>query len=172
MQYRLIKTNRPCSFEIEYHFEIAQDFDFSNVIFLVMEVPEREFSPYELKPPYGRCPRLFRRFHPAHPAEDLGYEPLSDDDEEVDVNARKRAWARLLAKGYEVDPFVCPKCGAGMKVIAIIEDPDKLKRILRHLIKIARPPSNSRRRQRYRPAKLDRRCVFTKSLPGWGCARR
>jgi hypothetical protein len=27
-----------------------------------------------------------------------------------------------------------------MKVIAIIEDPDELKRILRHLIKIGRPP--------------------------------
>jgi hypothetical protein len=52
----------------------------------------------------------------------------------------KRAWARLLAKVYEVDPFVCPKCGAEMKAIAIIEDPDELKRILRHLIKIGRPP--------------------------------
>jgi predicted RNA-binding Zn-ribbon protein involved in translation (DUF1610 family) len=48
--------------------------------------------------------------------------------------------ARLLAKVYEVDPFVCPKCGAEMKAIAIIEDPDELKRILRHLIKIGRPP--------------------------------
>jgi hypothetical protein len=73
-------------------------------------------------------------------ADDLGYEPLSDGDEEVDINARKRAWARLLAKVYEVDPFVCPKCGAEMKVIAIIEDPDELKRILRHLIKIGRSP--------------------------------
>jgi hypothetical protein len=55
--------------------------------------------------------------------------------------------ARLLAKVYEVDPFVCPYCGAEMKcrdrssdcvlrydpdVIAIIEDPDELGRILRH----------------------------------------
>jgi hypothetical protein len=45
-------------------------------------------------------------------ADDRGYEPLSDGDEEVDIDARKRAWARLLAKVYEVDPFVCPKCGA------------------------------------------------------------
>ena len=72
--------------------------------------------------------------------EDLGYEPLSDEDEAVDDSARKRAWARLLAKVYEVDPFMCPKCGAEMKVIAIIEDPDELKRILRHLIKIGRSP--------------------------------
>jgi tRNA(Ile2) C34 agmatinyltransferase TiaS len=26
-----------------------------------------------------------------------------------------RAWARLLAKVYEVDPMMCPKCGGDMK---------------------------------------------------------
>jgi len=77
-------------------------------------------------------------------ADDLGYEPLSDGDEEVTVDARKRAWARLLAKVYEVDPMVCPKCGRDMKVIAVIEDPDELRRILRHLVKIGRPPPGFR----------------------------
>ena len=63
--------------------------------------------------------------------------------------------ARLLTKVYEVDPFVCPKCGAEMKcrdlssdsvlrydpdVIAIIEDLDELGRILRHLVKMGRSP--------------------------------
>ena len=60
--------------------------------------------------------------------------------EEVKVDARKRAWARRLAKLYEVDPFVCPRCGAEMRVIAVIEDPDELGRILRHLVKIGRSP--------------------------------
>jgi hypothetical protein len=73
--------------------------------------------------------------------EDLSYEPLSESArEQVDIDGRKRAWARLLSKVYEVDPLVCPKCGAEMKIIAIIEDPDELKRILRHLIKIGRSP--------------------------------
>ncbi len=73
-------------------------------------------------------------------SDDLGYEPLSDDADEVTVDARKRAWARLLVKVYEVDPLVCPKCGAEMKVIAIIEDPDELRKILQHLVKIGRSP--------------------------------
>jgi len=59
-------------------------------------------------------------------AEDRGYEPLSNEDEEVGVDSGKRTWARLLAKVYEIDPLVCPKCGAEMKGIAIIEDPDEL----------------------------------------------
>ena len=44
-----------------------------------------------------------------------GFEPL-DDGEEVTVNARKRAWARLLAEVYEIDPLVCPKCGGEHEV--------------------------------------------------------
>jgi hypothetical protein len=32
----------------------------------------------------------------------------------------------------EVDPSVCPKCGAQMKVVAVIEDLDELGRVLRH----------------------------------------
>ena len=88
-----------------------------------------------------RAPKGWKGSH-QDPAdeEDLGYKPLSESEEEVEINARKRAWARLLAKVYEVDPLVCPTCGAEMKVIAIIEDPDELGRILRHLIKIGRSP--------------------------------
>ena len=41
---------------------------------------------------------------------------------------------------YEVDPLVCPACGSRMKVIAVIQDTDEIKHILRHLIKIGRAP--------------------------------
>ncbi|MEX2444032.1 MAG: transposase [Alkalispirochaeta sp.] len=88
-----------------------------------------------------RAPDGWKATHRSSAGNDhLGYEPLSDEDKEVGANPRKRAWARLLAKVYEADPFVCPKCGADMKVIAVIEDPDELKRILRHVIKIGRSP--------------------------------
>ena len=52
----------------------------------------------------------------------------------------RKVQGRLLAKVYEVDPLVCPKCGSEMNVIAIIEDPDEIKRVLRHLVKIGRSP--------------------------------
>ena len=68
-----------------------------------------------------------------------GFEPL-DDGEEANVDARKRAWARLLAKLYEIDPPVCPKCGHEMNVIAIIQDPVEIRDILAHLANTGRAP--------------------------------
>jgi hypothetical protein len=45
----------------------------------------------------------------------------------------KAAWARLIRKVYEADPLQCPKCKAPMRVIALIEDPGVIRRILEHL---------------------------------------
>ena len=64
---------------------------------------------------------------------------LSPDEEmpeeyECDISNKvcRKAWARLLAKIYEVDPFLCPKCGSEMKVIAVIQDIAEIKKILKH----------------------------------------
>ena len=67
------------------------------------------------------------------------FDPFIDTDP-ADSQIYKHAWARLLAKVYEVDPFICPKCGSEMKVIAVIQEPDEIKRILRHLVKVGRSP--------------------------------
>ncbi len=60
--------------------------------------------------------------------------PDTDEPEaEVSTPARqaaKAAWAKLIRKVYEVDPLECPKCGAQMRVIALIEDPAVIERIL------------------------------------------
>jgi hypothetical protein len=44
--------------------------------------------------------------------------------------AAKAAWAKLIRKVYEVDPLLYLKCGAQMRVIALIEDPAVIERIL------------------------------------------
>ena len=41
-------------------------------------------------------------------------------NQEIDRSERKSAWARLLAKVYEVDVWACPDCGGRMSVIAVI----------------------------------------------------
>lgn len=43
---------------------------------------------------------------------------------------RRQSWARLLRKVYEVDPLICPKCQGIMTVVAIIEDPAELAKII------------------------------------------
>ena len=45
----------------------------------------------------------------------------------------KSGWAQLIRRIYEVDPLVCPSCGAEMKVIAFIIDHVVVDKIIRHL---------------------------------------
>ena len=52
----------------------------------------------------------------------------------IEFAARARAtWARLIRKVYEADPLECPKCKGPMRVIALIENPAIIQRILEHL---------------------------------------
>ena len=41
--------------------------------------------------------------------------------------------ARLIRKVYEADPLEWPKCKGPMRVIALIDDPPVVRRILEHL---------------------------------------
>ena len=45
----------------------------------------------------------------------------------------RKNWARLIQKIYEVDPLTCAKCGGTMAIISFIEDPEIIKKILKHL---------------------------------------
>jgi len=45
----------------------------------------------------------------------------------------RQNWARLIQKIYEVDPLTCPKCNGEMRIIAFIEQPLIIKKILKHL---------------------------------------
>jgi len=53
----------------------------------------------------------------------------------------KAAWARLIRKVYETDPLECPKCKGPMRVIALIEAPEIIRRILEHLGRWAPEPA-------------------------------
>jgi hypothetical protein len=47
--------------------------------------------------------------------------------------ALRRRWASLIRRVYEVDPLVCPRCGAEMRIIAFITE--TIRRILDHIRK-------------------------------------
>jgi len=54
--------------------------------------------------------------------------------------ATRYAWARLLARIYEVFPLLCPLCGADMRIIAFITDASTTRDILVHLGEPTAPP--------------------------------
>ena len=44
----------------------------------------------------------------------------------------RRAWGKMIARIYEVDPLIC-ECGAEMKIIALITEQRVVRQILGHL---------------------------------------
>jgi hypothetical protein len=49
----------------------------------------------------------------------------------ADAPIAKRAWARIK-QVYEVDPLACPRCAGTTRIIAFIEQPDVIEKILTH----------------------------------------
>ena len=51
----------------------------------------------------------------------------------------RASWARLIRKVFEIDPLLCGKCGAEMKIIAVLTDPKVVDRIILHLQQTDQP---------------------------------
>ena len=49
------------------------------------------------------------------------------------VRPRHFAWADLLRRTFEIDVLACPDCGGRLRLLATIEDPELIAKILRHL---------------------------------------
>jgi hypothetical protein len=45
----------------------------------------------------------------------------------------RRRWAQLIRRIYEIEPFVCPRCGWRLRIIACLTDPRVVGAILKHL---------------------------------------
>ena len=44
-----------------------------------------------------------------------------------------RLWAELMQRSFGLDVLECPRCGDRLELIALIEDPAVIRRILGHL---------------------------------------
>ncbi len=53
------------------------------------------------------------------------------------------SWARLLKRVFDIDIEHCPNCGGALKIIAAIEDPPVIAKILTHLQLPAQAPPRS-----------------------------
>jgi len=58
-----------------------------------------------------------------------------------ELQARRRRWAELLQRIFEVDPLRCPRCGGQMKILAFVLDHDVVHAILKHMRRAGRDPS-------------------------------
>ncbi|SLM17439.1 transposase [uncultured spirochete] len=92
---------------------------------------------------YRLAPESWQKGHPyqsqsaqGKPSEDIASAEVPDAWGKL----RKKSWARLLRKVYELNPFVCPKCQGPMSVVAIIEDPKELGKIIEWAQQQAREP--------------------------------
>ena len=53
--------------------------------------------------------------------------------------ARAATWAQRLKRVFNIDIETCEACGGHVKIIACIEDPDLIQRILDHLDRHTEP---------------------------------
>jgi hypothetical protein len=72
----------------------------------------------------------------AHGSSETSQEPVPTPPQRA---ALRRRWANLIRRVYEVEPLVCRRCGAEMRVVSFITDPRVVKRIVDHLRKRDRP---------------------------------
>ncbi len=78
---------------------------------------------------------------PEPPAQaEAGTEPV---EEGRGSSGRYISWARLLKRVFDIDVTTCPNCGGQLKMIAAIEDPPVIQKILTHLGLSPHPPPRS-----------------------------
>ena len=87
---------------------------------------------------YANAARGKRR--KAAPAADGTPMPRQQGDTDESTRRARLSWAKLIHRVYEVDPLLCPFCGAEMKVLAFIADFATAKAIRRSLELPAQEP--------------------------------
>jgi len=62
------------------------------------------------------------------------------ESKQLELKKKNIPWARLLARVFGIDVETCSKCGGKMKIIAAIEDPKVIRKILDHMGLDTKPP--------------------------------
>jgi hypothetical protein len=70
----------------------------------------------------------------------VGQEQANIDPKQLELKKKIIPWARLLARVFNIDVVTCIKCGGSLKIIAAIEDPAVIRKILEHMGLNTKPP--------------------------------
>jgi len=66
-------------------------------------------------------------------AQGQGPSDSSADGASAKEKKRYSAWSDLMRRAFSLDVLACPRCGQRMRLVATIEDPAVVKKILDHL---------------------------------------
>ena len=87
---------------------------------------------------HGGAPRSYRGRVPRGTVDPQRFE--HDDTPDPDLvgpddpaRARRFSWASLFRRVWREDVLVCSRCGGEMRLVAVIEAPAVIEKILRHL---------------------------------------
>jgi hypothetical protein len=83
------------------------------------------------------------------------------DPKQLELKKKNVPWARLLARVFNIDVGTCSKCGGKMKIIAAIEDPKVIRKILEHMGLETKPPPQHPARG---PPKVQHHFFFTRVI--------
>ncbi len=106
---------------------------------LLLHVPERGQHQVRYYGAYAN--RLRGRYREAEPdvtpEDETDAAVVSRDEKVVDPDdalavAWRMTWARLLARIFEVNPLLCPRCGHEMRVVGFVTKPAVIDKILAH----------------------------------------
>ncbi len=80
---------------------------------------------------------------PGHPRE-------KEDDGLTGVQrrVRRKAWARLIKRIYEIDPLKCSNCGGSMRIVSVILEHKVITKILSHLARKGIKPGRAPPKQK------------------------
>lgn len=70
----------------------------------------------------------------------VGQEQDIINPKQLELKKKNIPWARLLARVFGIDVETCSKCGGRMKIIAAIEDPKVIRKILEQMGLATKPP--------------------------------
>ncbi len=74
----------------------------------------------------------------------LGAQEATDDEATLAKRRASMTWVQRLKRVFGIDVEGCPVCGGAMRIIACIEDPDVIEKILSHLDAIASESTGTR----------------------------
>jgi hypothetical protein len=118
--------------KIHRNFEIFAPCDF--IAAITQHIPDKSFQLVRYIGWYSNKMRGQRRKHTAEEALATGKAvEVIDVSEHEPRRIPSAKWRELIKRVWEADPLVCPRCSHEMRIVSLIDDPEVIERILRHL---------------------------------------